>query len=90
MLNAQLPARRRAAVALVVLAASAAFGVADAGAADPNGTDNTNLAAGTSLGRPLDPGRLPPAGADVRVNRARVATKLPRLHGAHAHRAATA
>ena len=42
MLNAQLPARRRAAVALVVLAASAAFGVADAGAADPNATDNTN------------------------------------------------
>ncbi len=62
MLNAQLPARRRAAVALVVLAASAAFGVADAGAADPNATDNTN--AGLQVRRPacpLDPGRLPPS-----------------------------
>ena len=45
MLNAQLPARRRAAVALVVLAASAAFGVVHAGAADPNATDNTNCRA---------------------------------------------
>ena len=62
MLNAQLPARRRAAVALVVLAASAAFGVADAGAADPNATDNTNAGC-RYVARPARsiPVRLPPS-----------------------------
>ena len=61
MLNAQLPARRRAVVALVALAASAAFGVADAGAADPNGTGTTNLGCRYAL--------RPPSSIPVRYRR---------------------
>jgi len=81
VLNAQLPARRRAAVALVVLAASAAFGVADAGAADPNATDNTNAGC-RYVARPA---RSIPAGFRKQalmcaLNRARVANSASTLY----------
>ena len=73
MLNAQLPARRRAAVALVVLAASAAFGVADAGAADPNGTGTTNLGCRYApSAAQLDPGRFRRQALMCALNRARL------------------
>ena len=90
MLNAQLPARRRAAVVLVVLAASAAFGVADAGAADPNGTDNTNLGCryAASAARSI-PVRFRRQALMCALNRARLVNHAaPLSNGAHAHRAA--
>ena len=61
MFNAQSLARRRAAVALAAVAASAAFGVADAGAADPNGTGTTNLGCRYAL--------RPPSSIPVRYRR---------------------
>jgi len=80
VLNAQLPARRRAAVALVVLAASAAFGVADAGATDPNATDNTNAGC-RYIARPARsiPASLRRAAMMCALNRARKANSVAAL-----------
>ena len=77
MLNAQRRARRRAVVALVVLAASAAFGAADAGATDPNATDNTNAGC-RYIARPVRsiPASLRLAAMMCALNRARKANSV--------------